>query len=406
MIISKEERNLNGGVHHQTSLIRNARHIGIMEFDILRQLESDYKEFLEPMKSYKQNILSIRENLKGAAGENFINSWLNVFSYTGSPVVVNLDHNVSSAKSLDEMIGSSKNTVDEMERIVKATSGHVSGYKMNEQSMLTFLIAGRPYFVNEAKTIFRDECERNFQVSIDPVLWTDEKLRDIPSTTFQTARIIYNLGYDAVHCMPQIGPDVAGAAQLAAEEQGMKGVVHVIDMTHDGYAYVKENYFKDGEKTVDLLRRNALGNLETEVNIGRKEKSKVKIRATAAIEPANRPYEIFQSKKIYGNNLAVVSIGIGKEQGAWPGSAIYAGADIEGIGRFVFKGVDGKLDSSENIAEKARVCKISALKALKAKLERKPYPFEDVRAELGKFVFPLNERTKRELEIVYEKSVA
>jgi len=376
-----------------------------MEFQILRQLESEYKEFLNPLESYKQNLLAIRENLKGVAGENFVGNWLNAFSYTGSPVVVNLDHNVSSSKNLDEMVEGSRNAVDEMEQIVKATSGHMSGYKMNRQSMLTFLIAGEPYFVKDTRELFREECKNRFHVDADPVIWTDEKIGDIPSTAYQTARIIYNLGYDAVHCMPQIGPDVAGAVQLAAEEQGMKGVIHVVDMTHDGYSYVKEHYFKDGEKTVNLLRENALGNLETEVNIGRKEKSKVKIRATAAIEPANRPIEIFQSRKIYGNNLAIISIGIGKEQGAWPGSAIYAGADIEGVGRFVFKGTDGKLDNPENIAEKARACKMSALRALKARVERKPYPFDDVREELGKFVFPLREDTKEQLGIVYDKSL-
>jgi orotidine-5'-phosphate decarboxylase len=374
-----------------------------MSYSILKQLESDYKDFLSPLKIYKQELLTIQKSLKGIAGENFLSQWLNAFSSTGSPIVINLDYNASDSKDLDEMIRDSKNKVREMKKIVKTTVGHVSGYKMNEQSMLTFLIAGEPNFVNEAKMIYTDECFLKFHFPIEPILWTDEKLRDIPSTTFQTAKIIYNLGYDAVHCMPQIGPDVAGAAQVAAEEKGGKGVIHVINMTSDGYNYVKKNYFKNGEKTVDLLRRNALGILETEVKISRSEKPKVKIRATGTIEPANRPYELFQSKEKYEGKLAIISIGIGPDQGAWPGSALYAGAHIEGIGRFVYENDNKELDTSENIAKKARACKRSALKALKARFEGKSYPFDDVRDELGEFIFPLNEVTKEGLKLIYEK---
>jgi len=370
---------------------------------ILRQLESDWKNFLNSIESYQREISGIQENLRGEAGENFLGQWLNVFNLTGSPTVVNLDHNASSSRNLDEMIRDSKRIVKGMKTIVKASCGHVSGYKMNEQSMLTFLIAGKPKFVNETKTIFRDECERRFQVSIDPVDWTDEKLRDIPSTTYQTARIIYTLGYDAIHCMPQLGPDVAGALQLAAKEKGDRGVVHVINMTHDGYDFVKENYFKEGEGTVDLIRKNALGNLEADVRISRSEKPKVRIRATATIEPANKPYELFQSKEKYEGKLAIISIGIGPDQGAWPGSAVYAGAHIEGVGRFVFENNNKELDNPENIAKKARACKRSALRALKARFEKEPYPFDEIGSELGEFIFPMSETTKKGLELIYEK---
>jgi orotidine-5'-phosphate decarboxylase len=376
-----------------------------MNLSVLRQLESDWKEFLNPLENYQQEISNIQGSFKEVTGENFLTLWSNIFNLTGSPIVVNLDHNASGSKNLSEMIETSKKIVGEMKDIVKATSGHVSGYKMNEQSMLTFLLAGEPKFVDETKAIFREECERRFQTPFDPIFWTDEKLRDIPSTTYQTARIIYTLGYDAVHCMPQLGPDVAGAAQVAAKEKGSKGIIHVTNMTHDGYKYVKENYFKDGEKTVDLLRKNALGELETEVKIRRGENPKVKIRATGTIEPANRPYELFQSKEKYEDKLVIISIGIGPDQGAWPGSALYAGAHIEGVGRFIYENDNKELDSSENIAKKARACKRSALKALEAKFERKPYPFDDVKQELGEFAFPLSEETRRGLELIYEKRI-
>jgi len=395
-------RNLNGGVYHQINLIRNAQLIEIMKFNILRQLEPDYKDFIPSLESYQREVSGIQENLRGAAGEKFLGQWSNAFGMTGSPIVVNLDHNASSAKSLDDMIRDSKNKVGEMKGIVKSTVGNVSGYKMNEQSMLTFLVAGEPHFLNDVRTIFGDENERKFQVRVDPILWTDEKLRDIPSTTYQTAKIIYNLGYDAIHCMPQLGPDVVGALQLAAEEKGGKGVIHVINLTHDGYNYVKENYFKEGERTVDLMRKNSLGNLETEVKIRRGESQKVKIRATGTIEPANRPHELFQSKGKYENKLGIISIGIGPDQGAWPGSALYAGAHIEGIGRFVYEDDNKRMDAPENISKKANACKRSALRALKARYEGNPYPFDEIKGELGEFFFPLSDVTKKQLELVYE----
>ena len=108
-----------------------------MKFSILRQLEPDYKDFLPSLEGHQREVSGIQENLRGIAGEKFLDQWLNAFSMTGSPIVVNLDHNASSAKSLDEMIRDSKNKVGEMKEIVKSTVGQASGYKMNEQSMLT-----------------------------------------------------------------------------------------------------------------------------------------------------------------------------------------------------------------------------------------------------------------------------
>ena len=54
---------------------------------------------------------------------------------------------------------------------------------------------------------------------------------------------------------------------------------------------------------------------------------------------------------IYNDKIMIISIGIGT-QGALPGSALYAGATCEGIGRFIFNGFNG-VDSSENITKKA-----------------------------------------------------
>jgi len=199
--------------------------------------------------------------------------------------------------------------------------------------------------VPEVKEIYKAKT------GVEPVVWLDQKLGDIPNTNFQAADILYKLGFDAVHVLPLIGPDCAGALQIAAERNDIgQGVfIQVINMTHDGYKEAKKDYFKD--EVIDKLRERTLGTYTYPVKIG-KETITTKIRAIGTIEPANRPYELFEGyKRIYKDKIMIISIGIGT-QGALPGSALYAGATCEGIGRFIFNGVNG-IDSPGNITKKA-----------------------------------------------------
>ncbi|MHC1584829.1 MAG: hypothetical protein ACXQS7_01000, partial [Candidatus Syntropharchaeia archaeon] len=80
----------------------------------------------------ERTLIPIKKNMKGLAGEKFVEKFISCFKRTGSPIFINLDHNVSG-RSLDE----SEKVVEEMERIVESTAPHVCGYKMNFQSMLT-----------------------------------------------------------------------------------------------------------------------------------------------------------------------------------------------------------------------------------------------------------------------------
>lgn len=107
---------------------------------------------------------------------------------TGSPIFVNLDHNVAE-KRLDD----AEEIVKELELIVEYTAEHVSGYKLNFQSLLTFLIAKRLNFAQDIRAIYKAETV------VEPVVWLDQKLGDIPNTNFQAADIIYKSGFDAVH---------------------------------------------------------------------------------------------------------------------------------------------------------------------------------------------------------------
>ncbi|UCD04191.1 MAG: hypothetical protein JSW73_00905 [Candidatus Woesearchaeota archaeon] len=369
-------------------------------FSILKETEPKNELFLEAAEKHLTKLETIKENL-GGVGEGFVQHWMDNFSEVGSPLVINLDHNASDENNLEEYISKSEEVTEQLEDIVRKTAGHTAAYKMNSQSMLTFLVARKPRFVPEAKKIYRDECEDKFGIAIDPVFWIDEKIRDIPSTSYQVGRSIYLLDFDAIHCMPQIGPDVAGALQIAASELGNKGVVHVINMTHEGYKYVKKNYFKDENETVELLRKNALGNLEFEVDIGKK-REKVNLRTTGSIEPANRPYEIFKSMETYGDNVMIISIGIGP-QGALPGCALYGGATCEGIGRFMYL-TKGEFDL-KNIKSKSRACKRSQLLALDAKYNSKPYPLDNILSELKDFNPKLKEETKLGLYRVYSAMI-
>jgi len=300
--------------------------------------------------------------------------------------------------TIDELTSRSEKVTEELISIVRSTAGHVSAYKMNEQSMLAFLIAGKPKFVHEAKEVYRDECEDTFGISVTPQIWTDEKLRDIPSTTFQIANILYMLGYDALHCMPQIGPDVCGALQLAAEKNDKKGTIHVVNMTHDGYSYVKTEYFQPD--AIDKMRKNAIADMKYEIDIGKRSKSKVRTRATAVIEPANRPDEIYEGfKNVYGSKAMILSVGIGP-QGALPGCALYAGATCEGIGRFIFRGKQG-IETPENMQKKAKSCKRCGLMALAARFTFKPYPLSNIMDELKEFNPTIADETKAGLNKIY-----
>ncbi|MCW3130291.1 MAG: orotidine 5'-phosphate decarboxylase [Methanophagales archaeon] len=360
------------------------------KFEILKETEKVNKNVNEFIKAAENHLGKTFEPLKkntvGLVGEKFVDKFVSSFRVTGSPIVINLDHNVSE-KQLDE----SEKIVKELETIVESTAGHVSGYKMNFQSLLTFLIAKRPNFVQEIKDRFKAKT------NIEPVVWLDQKLGDIPNTNFQAADILYKLGFDAVHALPQIGPDCVGAVQLAAERNGMVGVVHVINMTHDGYKTAKEDYFK--KELIDKLRGRALGNYIYPVKIG-KEATNVKIRAIGTIEPANRPYELFDGyRRIYNDKIMIISIGIGT-QGALPGSALYAGATCEGIGRFIFSGERG-IDNAENIEKKADLCKQCALLALSAKYSNEPYPLREILDILKDFNPVISEKTKEDLDLIY-----
>ena len=348
-------------------------------FDLLLKNEDSHTYLTSAEKHLKNVLIPIQKSFHSLTGENFIKKLIICFKKTGSPIFVNLDYNIS-----EKNLNKSEKILEEMEIIVKSTASHVLGYKFNFQSMLTFLIAKRPKFVFEIKKYIKS------LIGIEPLVWLDQKLGDIPNTNYQAADILYKLGFDAVHSLPIIGLDSSGAVQIAAERNEKKGVIHVINMTHKGYKDVKTTILHP--HALNRLRRYAIGNKEYPVQIGKKELN-VKIRAVGTIEPANRPYEIFCAKRdIYKNKILIFSIGIGI-QGALPGCALYGGASAEGIGRFIFQGENG-IDSESRMTEKAELCKKTALIALFSKYNNEQYPLNEIQSILKKYNPQISDETK------------
>jgi orotidine-5'-phosphate decarboxylase len=363
-------------------------------FEILKMAKLDSK-LIWAARQQHHYIQEIASNFKGLTGEKFVRKFLKAFSVTGAPIFINLDHNVSG-RSLHE----ARKVVRELEAIVTSTAGLVWGYKLNFQSLLTFLVTGKADFVDRIKSLYSENCELNYGVKIEPVVWLDQKLGDIPSTNFQAADILYKLGFDAIHVLPQIGPDSVGAVQLAADKNKKAGVIHVINLTHKGYEYVKNEYFGDA-KVLQKLRENALGKLRyfVEIEAGREN---VPIKAVGVIEPANRPYELYEGYvSTYDKKCMIISIGIGP-QGALPGCALYAGATCEGIGRFIFKGVYG-IDSQANITRKTELSRQCALLALFARFKGEPYPVQSILEILKDHNPRIDEKTMSDLKRVFMK---
>jgi len=362
-------------------------------FDILRKTVRDSK-LIDAATRHRNTIVEISTNLRGSPGFRFVDSFLKVFSCCGSPIFLNLDHNVSG-----KPLAYASKIVEEIESIVKATAGQVSGYKINFQSLLTFLVAGLTDFAEGIKNIYRESCMELYGVKVEPVVWLDQKLGDIPNTNYQAADILYKLGFDAVHVLPHVGPDSVAAVQLAAQNNQNRGVIQVINMTHSGYEYAKNEYYRKG--ILRKLRQNTVGKLHFETKLNNYVEH-VCIQPIGVVEPANRPYELFKGYiETYREKVLIISIGIGP-QGALPGCALYAGATCEGIGRFIFAGANG-IEAHANIVKKAELSKHCGLMALSARYACEPYPLKSVLNMMKDFDPKIDERTKDELKKVYMK---
>ncbi|KXB05328.1 hypothetical protein AKJ50_01250 [candidate division MSBL1 archaeon SCGC-AAA382A13] len=161
------------------------------------------------------------------------------------------------------------------------------------------------------------------EVNNVPII-ADFKIADVPHISKQIAKLAFKAGADAVISHGFTGDDSLGAIIEACEEEN-KGVLVVSNMSHPG-----------GEMFIQPMSEKIL-NLAKEA------------KATGIIGPATRPEQVEKLRKKAGEELLILTPGIGA-QGGRPGDAIKNGADYEIVGRAIYQSESpGK--SAENIRD-------------------------------------------------------
>lgn len=156
-----------------------------------------------------------------------------------------------------------------------------------------------------------------------PVI-ADFKIADIPHICRQIALCAYSEGADGVIAQGFVGKDSVSAVVEAAEEVGGKGVIVVPSMSHEGGRMFIQKFTS---QMLDMAKE---------------------VRVTGVIGPATRPEEVEDLRSKVGNDMLVLTPGIGA-QGGRPGDAIRSGADYEIVGRAIYTS-----DNPEKAANKIR----------------------------------------------------
>jgi len=147
-------------------------------------------------------------------------------------------------------------------------------------------------------------------------LIADFKLADIDNTNAWIARHAFNAGFDAIIAHAFTGEDSIRAVIDVAREKN-KGVILVVNMSHPGS---KEFITPNSDAMCELAR---------------------KLNVDAVVAPATRPDEISGVRKIIGNEILILSPGVGA-QGGEAGKAIASGSDFEMVGRSIYKSKNPK----------------------------------------------------------------
>ncbi len=157
----------------------------------------------------------------------------------------------------------------------------------------------------------------------------DMKLADIGYISSLVVEEAASTGFNAVIAHSFIG--FKGALELIADKCREHGVelITVVSMSHEG--------------SRDLLDRSLLGLLDASFKAG----------ASGLIVPATRPSIIRVVRRIVGSNMVLLAPGVGA-QGAKPGQAIMAGADLEIAGRIVTRDENPKKRALEIVEEQRR----------------------------------------------------
>ncbi len=163
--------------------------------------------------------------------------------------------------------------------------------------------------------------------SFGPVI-ADFKVADIPNTDRLICEQVFSAGADAVIVQGFTGPDSLKECIAAAEKSGKKVFV-VAEMSHPG-----GNRFMDGKVSAEIAAMARENN------------------AFGIVAPATRPERVKELRAVIGNDLKIISPGVGA-QGGSAADAIRAGADWIIVGRAVYQAEDPRA-AVEKIAAEIR----------------------------------------------------
>lgn len=162
--------------------------------------------------------------------------------------------------------------------------------------------------------------------SADLPMIADIKISDVPEIARGLARICFDLGFDAITIHGFVGP--TAIEECVRESKGTKDVIVITEITHPDAEIFMQPFSED---------------------IVRMAKD---VGATGIQAPGTRSERVKLFREIVGNEMLIVSCGIGT-QGGKIGSAIKAGADFEIIGRTICNATDPKKAARE-ISEKLK----------------------------------------------------
>ncbi|WP_440951498.1 orotidine-5'-phosphate decarboxylase [Methanococcoides sp. FTZ1] len=162
---------------------------------------------------------------------------------------------------------------------------------------------GYPLVLGEGLGIVKELAE------IAPVI-ADFKVADIPNTDRLICEHVFKAGADAIITHGFTGRDSLDACVKVAEEYG-RDVYVVTEMSHPGGV----EFFRPVAETIAKMAADA--------------------GATGVVAPATRPERVRDIRKIIGDELHIISPGVGA-QGGSAADVIKAGADWVIVGRSIY----------------------------------------------------------------------
>lgn len=171
-----------------------------------------------------------------------------------------------------------------------------------------------------------DAIKRAKALARDGLVIVDLKIADVPHVSGSIARALFGAGADGVIIHGFLGPDVI--SEVVRSAQG-SGVLVVAETTNPGASLC----YPRCSDSIAAAARDA--------------------GADGIIAPATRPDRITALRRIVGEDLAVVSPGVGA-QGGNAATTIAAGADMIVVGRSVMKSRDPALELAQLRSEALR----------------------------------------------------